>query len=756
MLRSKKDVDRHVRDILNKVRTEEERKVRGYNIARMYYNVGEYESARRYLSEFLSVRPKANDAHRLLGQIFESLILKEKAVQAYKTAYELGEGQRDLVLKICELYCDVPCDASVRLYWADEGDRLFPHHENVIRLREAIISTSTSSREELEKLYFDEIKANPLRVKLYTSLLQLYKDWKGKEKEAYKYGFQIEARKAFPDSLEWYQALSDSSEVYRNIADVDDDVEFHRNYLSVLERLVYLTLASSSSTALLSQCTHMDASTLLHKFDQALMTSLKIVGEDQVFGKLMVGQLYMHMASVLLHSSKKESLLQTNTSAGALLFHACRFRPSEGGHPSKSQTSQEQFWYKLACHRLSQAYHVLHHMAKTEGEKSQFLETIKQKISNTEAQANIFTTIFGSSYSNTMESSFFMNDDKFYTAVLAYPEPEQVKKWDSVVGSMYCSSLRDMVWLCMQQAPSNLKEPQPYYSFALFEGLQFSSNKINTGAAETLCHLDLLAFLVATVFCQKAASKDAHVTVYTRVTCDLAYHATPKFSPINSGFVMYLMYHASSFLSPEHTKNMGSWKELESRIEKGQTIDKVELALINNEQRRWREVLTSKELFRCKVVDPKKHVDTTLKSWADTRWESRINSVEVVRFQAAKVRDALLEVRGSTADPAIKIEAQALAEEVGSYRFSICTVVWYDILKKVQTVNKLLQSQCMQLDVAVDFLKKAETSIVSYRDTGFADAQTSAKEICEEMNVEAALKQKRLRTTKTGSFPMRP
>ncbi|XP_064082976.1 uncharacterized protein LOC135198989 [Macrobrachium nipponense] len=144
----------------------------------------------------------------------------------------------------------------------------------------------------------------------------------------------------------------------------------------------------------------------------------------------------------------------------------------------------------------------------------------------------------------------------------------------------------------------------------------------------------------------------------------------------------------------------------------------------------------------------KKHVDTTLKSWADTRWESRINSVEVVRFQAAKVRDALLEVRASTADPAIKIEAQALAEEVESYRFSICTVVWYDIRRKVQTVNKLLQSQCMHLDVAVDILKKAETSLVSYRNTRFADAQTSAKEICEEMNVEAALKQKRLRTTK--------
>ncbi|XP_076037997.1 uncharacterized protein LOC143023362 [Oratosquilla oratoria] len=155
------------------------------------------------------------------------------------------------------------------------------------------------------------------------------------------------------------------------------------------------------------------------------------------------------------------------------------------------------------------------------------------------------------------------------------------------------------------------------------------------------------------------------------------------------------------------------------------------------------------------VVSPKKkHVDITLKSWANTQWESQINSVEVVRFQAAKVRDALLEVRASTADPAVKIEVQALAEEVGSYRFSICTVVWY-ILRKVQTVNKLLQSQCMHLDVAVDILKKAETSLVSYRDTGFADAQTSAKEVCEEMNVEAALKQKDSELLK-GSSPMSP
>lgn len=143
-----------------------------------------------------------------------------------------------------------------------------------------------------------------------------------------------------------------------------------------------------------------------------------------------------------------------------------------------------------------------------------------------------------------------------------------------------------------------------------------------------------------------------------------------------------------------------------------------------------------------------KHVKTTLKSWAETRWESRIKSIEAVRYQARQVREALLEVRETATDPVVRVEAQSLAEEIGSYRFCICTAIWYDILSKIQYVSKLMQSPSMQLDVAVDLLKKTKDSLTSYRNTGFSDAQTTAKEMCEEMNVEAELKQKRLRTTK--------
>ncbi|XP_071210165.1 uncharacterized protein [Salvelinus alpinus] len=84
------------------------------------------------------------------------------------------------------------------------------------------------------------------------------------------------------------------------------------------------------------------------------------------------------------------------------------------------------------------------------------------------------------------------------------------------------------------------------------------------------------------------------------------------------------------------------------------------------------------------------------------QWESKVKSVEPLRYQAAVVREALIEVRDQTKDPMIKIEAQSLSEEVGSYCFIICTVVWYDIWSQIQHVSKLMQSPSMHVDVAYE------------------------------------------------------
>lgn len=52
----------------------------------------------------------------------------------------------------------------------------------------------------------------------------------------------------------------------------------------------------------------------------------------------------------------------------------------------------------------------------------------------------------------------------------------------------------------------------------------------------------------------------------------------------------------------------------------------------------------------------KNHVSITLKMWAETRWESKVKSVEPMRYQRAAVREALIEVRDNTKDPAVKAE----------------------------------------------------------------------------------------------------
>lgn len=44
--------------------------------------------------------------------------------------------------------------------------------------------------------------------------------------------------------------------------------------------------------------------------------------------------------------------------------------------------------------------------------------------------------------------------------------------------------------------------------------------------------------------------------------------------------------------SQEHNANMAIWKELEVRLAKGLTVDKQEMALLQAERNRWREVLT--------------------------------------------------------------------------------------------------------------------------------------------------------------------
>lgn len=61
--------------------------------------MGDYESAKRYVSMYLLVKEDAPLAHKLLGQIWEKLGHNDRALTSYKSSLESDPNQPDLVLK---------------------------------------------------------------------------------------------------------------------------------------------------------------------------------------------------------------------------------------------------------------------------------------------------------------------------------------------------------------------------------------------------------------------------------------------------------------------------------------------------------------------------------------------------------------------------------------------------------------------------------------------------------------------------------
>ncbi|KAM6547476.1 hypothetical protein CsatB_019152 [Cannabis sativa] len=135
----------------------------------------------------------------------------------------------------------------------------------------------------------------------------------------------------------------------------------------------------------------------------------------------------------------------------------------------------------------------------------------------------------------------------------------------------------------------------------------------------------------------------------------------------------------------------------------------------------------------------------TVKSLSQTRWESRIESVKAIRFQAPKIRDVLLELAESSDDPKVKSEAKCLATfELDNFEFLLGMTIWFDILFAVNSISKNLQSQNIEIDNAINQLNGLVSYFENYRKEGFVSAMITTKEISNEMGIEPKFCEKRV------------
>ncbi|XP_074574645.1 uncharacterized protein LOC141831117 [Curcuma longa] len=152
--------------------------------------------------------------------------------------------------------------------------------------------------------------------------------------------------------------------------------------------------------------------------------------------------------------------------------------------------------------------------------------------------------------------------------------------------------------------------------------------------------------------------------------------------------------------------------------------------------------LFSSSIKRWKVFQDKV-AGLTIKPLSHIHWESHVESVKAIKEQIVHIRDALLDIAEVAEDSKTKSYAETLAlYDLESFEFLLGMTIWYNLLWAINIMSKFIQSEDMDIDIAINLLQGLDQFLDEFREEGFVSAMNEAIQMASEMGIESKFREK--------------
>ncbi|XP_068535428.1 ranBP2-like and GRIP domain-containing protein 4 isoform X2 [Anas acuta] len=506
--RSKAEVERYVASVQASAASPREKSLKGFLFAKLYFEVKEYELAKRYISTYLSVQERDPKAHRFLGQIYEAEDNIEKAFGCYRRSVELNPMQKDLVLKIAELLCNNAVTDERAKYWVEKSAKLFPGSPAVYKLKEQLLDCKGEDGwNQLFDMIQAELYARPDDIYINIRLVTLYRSH-GRLRDAVLHCQEAKKKIPLQSSLEWCSCVIETFEEYlESVQDLESDKSnwktIKKDHLLACCSFLQVTLSSRDMQECRSAFESLDR--VLHS------VKTYVNGTDELSRTFieMKGQLYMYAGTLLLKMAQENEAQWREACELAALCYLISFQvPKPKSKLIKGEHTGQDTLEMLACDRKSQSGHML---LKLSHGKEDFLTEVVESLANKSGSSALFDHLFKSGVSR--ERSFLGTEDIGNVSTQA-PAQAELHRYDVGAVRMHNGSLQHLVWLCLQWILMSAFPPVRRWLKQIFH-LPQETSRLETDAPESICLLDLEVFLLGVVFTSNLQLQEKFNALYS-------------------------------------------------------------------------------------------------------------------------------------------------------------------------------------------------------------------------------------------------